>query len=110
MLGPPVPAGPSPDQIAPGPAGTLVTLSLPSRQGAVLTHATPPAGGWTARPLGLAAPAGDALLAGDGGRYVAVTFPLGRGPAAPPGCQLVLVDLAAGPRHPSTPAARPTRA
>ena len=91
-LGPPVPAGPSPDQIASGPAGSLVTLSLPGRRGALLTHATPAAGGWTARPLGLAAPVGGALLAGDGGRYVAVTFP--------PGCPLVLLDLAAAARAP----------
>jgi hypothetical protein len=66
----------------------------------VLTHATPAGGGWTARPLGLAAPAGDAPLAGDGGRYVAVTYPLGPGPSAPPRCQLVLVDLATAARAP----------
>jgi hypothetical protein len=66
----------------------------------VLTHATPAGGAWTVRPLGLEAPAGDALLAGDGGRYAAVAYTLGGtlggGPPARPRCRLILVDLTAG--------------
>jgi hypothetical protein len=95
-LGLPVPAGPSPDQVVPGPAGSLVILSLSLRQGAGLTLATPAGGTWAARPLGVEAGAGDALLAGDGGRHVAVAYHLWGRPPGDPRCRLVVLDLVAG--------------
>jgi hypothetical protein len=98
VLGPPVPAGPSPDQVAPGPTGSLVILSLSPRRGVGLTLAIPARGAWTTRAAGVEAGAGDALLAGDGGRHVAVAYHLWGGPPGRSRCRLVVLDLVAGSR------------
>jgi DNA-binding beta-propeller fold protein YncE len=99
-LGPPLPAGPLPWQLARGPDGSL--LALTSSPSAVwpLTHLGWAGEGWAARPVALLGPAREARLAGDGGRYAVV---VDREPVAPatdpaaalPGCRLTLIDVPA---------------
>lgn len=78
-----VPAGPAPEVIAPGPAGSLLVLSMAEGQHDVLTQLIPPArrpprstdaSGWARRTIPLGGPVADALLASDGGRWAAAVI------------------------------------
>ena len=103
-LGPPLPAGPLPWQLAGGPDGSLLALSAAPNAAWPLTHLGRAGDGWAARPVALPGPAREARLAGDGGRYaVVVDRGSGTPPAAAtdpgagsPGCRLTLVDVPAG--------------
>jgi hypothetical protein len=97
-LGPPLPAGPAPWQIAPGPDGSLLVLTaFPARQSA-LTHIVRTPRGWSARAIALGVLADDAILAADGGRYpvVADHLPDARPGAPAHGCRVALVDALVG--------------
>ena len=76
--GAPLPAGPAPWQLAPGPGGAVLVLSGAERHTGQLTHLRPTAQGWTTRTVRLAIDSrSDVLLAGAGGRYA-----VGRSPVA----------------------------
>jgi DNA-binding beta-propeller fold protein YncE len=96
VVGRPLPAGPAPGQVAAGPGGALLVLSLASRPAARLTHVVPAGSGWSIREVRLDGTPGDVLLAGDGQRHAAAAYPVRTAdPAAPP-CRLAVVDVATG--------------
>jgi hypothetical protein len=111
--GPVLPAGRAPEHVAPGPAGSLLVLSMAAVQREALTQLIPdgtPAARWTTRTVPLGAPVQGALLAADGGRWAAVAYqrphppaPTGRQSRAaahsephPSRCSVALVDAVAG--------------
>ena len=98
VVGAPLPAGPSPWQIATGPGGSLMALSHPPQGGGGLTHLVHTAGGWEARPVPLEPHARPTSLAGDGGPYAAVAYRVqDNDPAvAPQPCRLALLDVRLG--------------
>src|SRR5687767_603978 len=57
VIGPPLPAGPAPSQLAPGPPGILLVASAAAGPGGPLTHVARAGPGWRARPLPLGEPA-----------------------------------------------------
>ena len=99
-LGPPLPVGGRPWQLARGPAGSLLALSTGPTAARPLTRVGRAGAGW-APPVAWPGPAYEARLAGDGGRYAVV---VDRAPAGPPTgpatapacCRLTLVDVPAG--------------
>ena len=100
-----LPAGPAPWQVAPGPAGSVLVLSMDAGHVGTLTQLLPPAGGqraWTVRPVPVGARTRQALLAGGGEAYAAVAYSAGApaDPAdtapAPAPCGLDLIDGRAG--------------
>jgi hypothetical protein len=95
-IGPPLPAGHGPGRIAPGPAGSLLHLSVGATDTGQVTWVgrTGAAGPWSTRPLDLGEPAVLAFLAADGARYAAVAYLTGEGDARR--CRLALVDATAG--------------
>jgi hypothetical protein len=101
-LGRPLPAGPAPAQLVPGPGGRLLVSG--AGPAAPLTLVEPAPLGWRARPLPFAAgdrPAAVRAIAGDGGRYAVAAYdgPAGAGAGgrpAPGPCRVALVDLEAG--------------
>jgi DNA-binding beta-propeller fold protein YncE len=97
-LGPALPAGAAPWQIAPGPDGSLLVASGLLPRTGELTLVARSWRGWTTRVVPLGATPRDAALAGDGGRYAVVAYHVpDDGLAAPPGhCRLALVDALAG--------------
>jgi hypothetical protein len=96
--------GAAPTQLVAGPGNSLLALSTwpAAPPGADrLTHAVRSGGGWHTRPVDLGAPAHDALLAGDSGRYALVAshpdgFAVAQPPPSGPPCRLALVDVATG--------------
>jgi DNA-binding beta-propeller fold protein YncE len=97
VIGPDLPAGRAPGQLAPGPAGSLLALSAAADRDGEVTHLARSAGrgarDWLARPLPLGEPARRALLAGDGAGDAVVGYH-----ASVPGesggtCRLALVDV-----------------
>jgi len=99
VLGPPLPAGSAPWQLAVGPAGAVLVQPVAPGPDAPLTHVGPPAVGGRAHPLPLEPGARSALLAG-GGRYAAVAYRAAAAPATESDgrCRVVQVELARG--HP----------
>jgi hypothetical protein len=100
-LGPPLPAGPLPWQLAAGPEGSLLALSASPTASWPLTRLGRAGAGWAARPVAWPGPVREARLAGAGGRYAVVVDRAPGGPApdpaaASPGCRLTLVDVPAG--------------
>jgi DNA-binding beta-propeller fold protein YncE len=97
-LGPPLPAGPSPWQIAPGPDGSLLVLSIAPQHAGQVTHVRRSGSGWTTRQIVLEHAPQDAILASHGGRYAAVAYRLSPADAvaSAAGCRLALLDTAAG--------------
>ena len=101
-LGPPLPAGPLPWQLASGPDGGLLALSGSTTAARPLTRVGRTGAGWAPHPVALPGPAREGRLAGDGGRYAVVVdrppAPAGPGPGAAPhaGCRLTLIDVPAG--------------
>jgi hypothetical protein len=100
-VGPPVPAGPAPWQMAPGPNGSLLVLPAGSRFRDRLTFVPAAGTGGAARPVPIDPDAFGTLLAGDGGPYAAVAYqvlPPARTPqfVRPSPCGLALVDLRTG--------------
>jgi hypothetical protein len=103
VLGPPLPAGRAPWQLAAGPGGRLLVLALAGE--AVLTHVAPAGGpgpGWAARPVPLEAHASGASLADDGRGHAALAYRVAAPPAtsaAPPlaaPCRVAVLDVATG--------------
>jgi hypothetical protein len=97
-LGPPVPAGRAPGQIVPGPAGTLLHLTVTGERGNAVTWLRRTgAGGWSARPVKLDEPVPQALAVADGGvaGVAAVVYRV-PGAAGARGCRLALIDLLRG--------------
>jgi hypothetical protein len=100
-LGPPLPAGELPRQLARGLDGSLLALSASPNAAWPLTRLGRAGEGWAARPVALPGPARGARLAGAGGRHAVV---VDRAPGLhatdpgtpPPGCRLTLVDVPAG--------------
>jgi hypothetical protein len=96
-VGPPLPAGALPWQLARGPDGSVLALSAAPAADWPLTRIGRTGDGWAAHPVAVAGPAREARLAGAGGRYAVV---VDRGPAtapaAAPGCRLTLVDVPTG--------------
>jgi hypothetical protein len=97
-LGPPLPAGELPWQLARGRDGSLLTLSAAPAAAWPLTRLARAGGGWATRPLPWPGPTREARLAGAGGRYAVVVDRVpAPGPAAvAPRCRLTLVDVPAG--------------
>lgn len=95
--GPPMPGGPAPWQMAPGPDGSLLVLSIAPRDASQMTYISRTEAGWGARPVELEPMARPAYLAGEG-RYSAVAYHLPDPiPGSPtPRCRLALVGLNAG--------------
>jgi hypothetical protein len=114
VAGPPLPAGPVPDQVVPGTGGRLLVGSLsPSRSGVLtlvaavgrersptLTGATGTTGttgvSWMVRSVPLEPGAREVWLAGEGGRQAVVAY---RAPDPATGrlrCRLALVDTWSG--------------
>jgi len=104
-LGPPLPAGPAPWQVAAGDHRGLVVLA--GGASPRLTHLVRAGGGWAAHPLRLEAGARGGLLSGDGA-YAAAAYHV---PAADPTgaarCRLALIDLRAGAIARAFPACAP---
>jgi hypothetical protein len=105
VVGPPLPAGPWPWRVAPGPgdaAGATSLLVLSSTLDRVgeltMTHVYRSGAGWTTRPVAVGARARAAWLAGDGGRYGVVAYhdPPGDPAGSPPRCRLALVEHRSG--------------
>ena len=96
--GAPLPAGPLPDQVAPGPDGGLLVLSRADARAGAVTLVARRGEAWTARPLAFGAPAGRALLAAAGGRYAVVAYQAADADLRAPRCRLTLVDVPAGAR------------
>jgi DNA-binding beta-propeller fold protein YncE len=108
VAGPPLPAGPLPDQAVPGPGGSLLVSSFSSQQLSALTHvaAAGPAGRggtlwttgttWTTRTVPLEAGAREVWLAGDGGRQAVVAYRAPDPATGRPRCRLALVDTWSG--------------
>ena len=105
VVGRPLPAGPAPGQVSPGPAtageaSSLLALSTTRAGTDALTHVHRAGAGWVTRPLPLGVGAHGARLAGDGGRYGAVAYhvPDGNTEGEGPGrlCRLALVDHLTG--------------
>jgi hypothetical protein len=100
-LGPALPAGPAPAQVAAGLGGALVVLAAgPLEPGGPtpLTHVAPTAGGWAARAVALEPRATGVLLAGEGGPQAVVAYHA-PGPDAGGGgpvCRLAVVDARTG--------------
>ena len=97
-VGPALPAGAAPWQLAVGTSGAVLVQSAAGGAGAGLTYVAPAAPGWQARPLPLGPGARDALLAG-GGRFAAVAYGAGGGPVGAARwarCRVTLVDLERG--------------
>src|SRR5262249_17988174 len=104
VLGPPLPAGPLPAQVVPGPGGGLLVRSFSPQRSGALTYVAPGRGGgsdWGARPVPLEAGARDVWLAGAGGRHAAVAY-LAPDPATGQlRCRLALVDALSGTVRPA---------
>jgi DNA-binding beta-propeller fold protein YncE len=96
VIGPPLPAGPAPSQLAPGPPGTLLVASTAAGPGGPLTHVARAGPGWRARPLPLGEPAEVAHLAADGPRAVVAYHRPPDGAPGAPRCRLALLDARAG--------------
>jgi DNA-binding beta-propeller fold protein YncE len=96
--GPPLPAGPTPWQLAPGPDGGLLVLSADAERVGELTLLEGAGGRGAPRRVAVGARTRQALLAGDGGALAAVAYTARDGPApAPPAaCGLDVVDARAG--------------
>jgi hypothetical protein len=94
-LGPPLPGGPAPARLAPGPDGTLLVLRADPP--ASLTHVSPAGGRWVARAVPLEPGASGALLAGDGGAQAVLAYhvpsPAGGETAA---CRLAVLHVRTG--------------
>jgi hypothetical protein len=99
VIGPPLPGGAAPAQLAVGASGDLLVQSANPALGGQLTYVTRGHGGWQARPVALGPRAGTPLLAG-GGRYAVVAYQAGEPPAGqgPTRCRLALFALASGRR------------
>jgi DNA-binding beta-propeller fold protein YncE len=103
-LGPPLPAGPLPWQLARGPDGSLLALSASPNAAWPLTHLRRAGEGWAARPVALPGPTREPRLAGGGGRYAVVVDRASGAPTTsatdpgtrPTGCRLTLVDAPTG--------------
>ena len=105
VVGRPLPAGPSPWQVAPGPrdaagASSLLVLSDAKAPGGEVgvTRLHRSGGRWTTQAVAVGAGSGVVWLAGDGGRYGAVAYhdaPADAGGAARR-CLLALVDHRSG--------------
>ena len=105
VVGRPLPAGPGPWQVAPGPrdaagASSLLVLSDTKAPGGEIgvTRLYRAGGRWTTQPVAVGTGSGVVWLAGDGGRYGAVAYhnaPAGAGGPARR-CPLVLVDHRSG--------------
>lgn len=97
-VGLPLPAGPTPWQIARGPSGDLLVLSMSAAHVGELTHIFPAGSHWATRPVPVGARTRQTLLAGDGSDRAVVAYsawPSGGQPTFP-ACGLDLVDLRAG--------------
>ena len=101
-LGPPLPAGPLPWQLARGADGSLLALSASPAAARPLTHLGHTGAGWAARPVALPGPRARGpprrrrrALRG-GGRPGAGGAPATDPGAGRPGCRLTLVDVPAG--------------
>ena len=96
--GPPLPAGPAPWQLAPGPDGALLVLSADAAGVGTLTLLDGAGGRGAPRRVAVGARTRQALLAGDGGPLAVVAYTARGGPApAPPAaCGLDVVDARAG--------------
>jgi hypothetical protein len=102
VAGPLLPAGPLPEQVVPGPDGSLLVRSYSPSQNGTLTHVAPGdrrSATWAARPVALEAGAGEVWLAGaaaGGGREAVVAY---RAPDPRSGrlsCRVALVDAVTG--------------
>jgi DNA-binding beta-propeller fold protein YncE len=107
-LGPPLPAGPAPGQIVPGPAGSLLVRSLDAERGHPLTLVRRVGGVWSARPLSLGPGTRVALVAvaGAGAGAAVAAYSGGPGPSDA-GCRLVHILLPAGTVAAAHPACAP---
>jgi DNA-binding beta-propeller fold protein YncE len=103
VMGPPLPAGPAPEQVVWGSGESLLVASSSSRRSVELTAVTRTDGGWRARSVDLApGRARQVLIAGDGGPRAVVAYHLltdengaTAGPLQAP-CRLALVDVPSG--------------
>ena len=107
VVGPTIPVGPSPWQVAEGPAGSLVVLSSAVDEIGRLTHVSPSArqgGPWKIAhiPIGLRVRSG--FLAADGLRFAVVAYSqtagtgtaIGGSPLQPAFCGIDVVDVTSG--------------
>ena len=133
VLGPPLPAGPGPVQVAVGPGGAALVLAGEPADAAApgLTYVARAGRGWTTRPVPLEPGARAVLLAADGGDYAAVVYLLPAGgpprpgatgdgagrrgagevpdpaPVPGPACGLALIDLRVGAVEAASPVCTP---
>jgi DNA-binding beta-propeller fold protein YncE len=101
VLGPPLPAGRGPWQVAAGANGNLLVLSSGTAFRGQLTHLVrlggPGHSSYRADTLSIAPEhASSAWLAGDGERYAAVVYRRLGEPVGAPGCRLALIDVTTG--------------
>ena len=99
-LGPPLPAGPAPGQLVPGPGGRVLVRSIGGARQRELTLVAPAGTAPAARPIPLDARADAAQIAGDGGPFAVAAYRVPAGAAgserARAPCRLALVDLLSG--------------
>jgi len=97
VTGPPLPAGRAPWQIATGPNGNLLVLSISPRHSAEMTYLSRRGAGYVPRAVNLEARAREGQMASDG-RYAVIAYhlPGPSGPGAGPRCRMSVVDLAEG--------------
>ncbi len=100
-LGPSLPVGRAPWQLATGPGGHLLLLA--TSPPTTLTHVGRGAGAWRARQVLVERGTDAPRLAGDGRGRAVLTYHRGaapagapQGPGPGPGCRLVLLDVARG--------------
>jgi hypothetical protein len=102
-LGPPLPAGPAPWQVVPGPSGNLLVRSGSPLEAGALAHLARSGRGWATRRVPVEVPTSQVLVAADGGRYAAVAYDLSAGVAGGgeggTGGGAALPPRAGGPAH-----------
>jgi hypothetical protein len=105
QLGPALPAGPAPSQLATGGDGSVLVLPAGAARPAALAHVVAGRGRGEARPVPLESGAWPLQLAGDGDRFAAVAYVVRPSPEAaarPDGggagatCRVALIDVPLG--------------
>ena len=74
VVGPPLPAGPTPRELTAGAGGRLLLTSVGAEHQGTLTHVGPERGAWTARTVALEPGARVVHLTGDGGTTGAAVY------------------------------------
>jgi hypothetical protein len=99
-LGPPIPVGVAPWQIAVGPRDSMLVLPMTatSRRGSLI-HISPGEHGWSNRVVTIEPGALTAMIAADGERYAAVVYgirPEENRVRPPVSCRVALIDVGTG--------------